>query len=122
MVMVVLAAVLGGCGRRSPAAAPEDTAPQAEWSLTVINRHSLDVTIHVVTDGQQARVGSVGATQTQSFVLPARMVGPGRTVRLEAGAIGSPHRARSESLVVRYGQHVEWVLENGLRHGSVAIW
>jgi hypothetical protein len=122
MALLTLAALLAGCTRGSTPATPADTAPDAEWSLTVINRHSLDVSLFVITDGQRARVGSVPASATETFVLPPRMIGSSRSVQLEATAIGSPRRARSEALVIRGGQHVEWTLQNGLEHASIAIW
>jgi len=50
------------------------------------------------------------------------MVGPGRTVRLEANAIGSPVRTTTEALLVRAGQHVAWTLQSGLERSSVTVW
>lgn len=99
-----------------------DEIPQAEWSLTVVNRHSLDVTVYVISDGRRTHVGLVPSVNTQTYVLPPDMVDPGRTVRLEANAIGSPERVTTEALLVRGGQHVEWMIENGLRGSSVAVW
>jgi hypothetical protein len=90
--------------------------------LTVTNHHWLDVSIHVISDGQRARVGAVPAARAATYILPPRMVGPARAVRLEANAIGSPARATTEALLVRAGQHVEWTLQSGLRQSSVAVW
>lgn len=120
VAFLLLISAVAGCVRgrgTEPLAQPE-----TEWSLTVTNHHWLDVGIQVITDGQRARVGAVSAAGSATYILPPRMVGPGRTVRLEASAIGSPARATSEALLVRSGQHVEWTLESGLRQSSVAIW
>lgn len=120
LVVLLLASAMPSCGRRR-GSLPEET-PQAEWSLTVINRHSLDVTVFVISDGRRTHVGSVPSLRTVTYVLPSHLVGPGRTVRLEANAIGSRERGTTEALLVRGGQHVEWTLQGGLDRSSVAVW
>jgi hypothetical protein len=120
MALLLLTSAAAGCARWRGASS--DAIPETEWMLTVTNRHWLDVSIQVISDGQRARVGAVPAAGAATYILPPRMVGPGRTVRLEANAIGSPARATSEALLVRAGQHVEWTLQSGLRQSSVAVW
>lgn len=112
----------GGGGGGGSSAAPRNAAADTEWNLTVINRHSLDVSIHVITDGQRNYTGTVGATRQETFRLSPRLVGSGRSVRLEAAAIGSYRRLTSEALVVREGQSVEWTIENGLERASAVVW
>lgn len=111
-----------GCALGRGREASSDANPQPEWSLTVTNRHWLDVSIHVLSNGQRNRVGTVPAVGAASYDLPPSLVGPGRTVRLEASAIGSPARATSEALLVYPGQHVEWILQNGLERSSASVW
>jgi len=121
LLLVLLCAVTTRCGHgRSPLAEATPT-PQAEWSLTVTNHHWLDLTVYVIYDGQRARVGAVPSARTETYLLPPYMLGPGRTLRLEASAIGSSSRATTEALIVRGGQHVEWTLESGLERSTVAV-
>jgi hypothetical protein len=120
LVVFTFASALPGCAPRRNT--PPEQAPQAEWSLTVTNRHSLDVSVYVTYDGQRAHVGVVPAISAMTFLLPPNMIAPGRTVRLEANAIGSPRRVTTEALPVRAGQHVEWILENGLDQSNVSVW
>jgi len=118
LVLLLLTSATARCGRRPPA----EASPEAEWSLTVINRHWLDVNVHVISDGQRTHVGLVPAVRTETYVLRPQMVAHARTVRLEANAVGSAERATSEAVLVRAGQHVEWMLENGLGRTSVTVW
>lgn len=119
---LLLLAGAAGCAFGRGREGATDAVSQTEWSLTVTNRHWLDVDIHVITDGLRAHVGSVRAVAAATYVLPPRLVGAGRSVRFEARAVGSPARATSEALVVRPGQHVEWTLQSGLDRSSIAIW
>ncbi|MGH7520912.1 MAG: hypothetical protein ACREMI_06510 [Gemmatimonadales bacterium] len=118
--LALAVAAAAGCGRRAESDAQPE--PESEWSLTVINRHSLDVSIHVISDGQRTYAGTVGATRRETYMLAPRLVGAGRSVRLEASAIGSHRRLGSETLLIRGGQNLEWTLENGLERASVVIW
>jgi hypothetical protein len=120
LVALLLASALPGCAGRHNT--PPEETPQAEWSLTVTNRHTLDVSVYVAYDGQRQHVGVVRAFGTATFVLPPNMITAGRMPRLEANAIGSTKRVTTESLPVRAGQQVRWVLENGLDQSNVSIW
>ncbi|HTI06094.1 MAG TPA: hypothetical protein VL549_12300 [Gemmatimonadales bacterium] len=92
------------------------------WSLTVVNHHWLDVSIVLISDGQRSRVGTVSATRTETYELPARTITSGRVIRLEANPIGSNGKLTTDGLTVQIGQHVEWTLETSLERSSVAIW
>jgi len=125
LVALLLASTMAGCTPRhgdSPSPSPADQDPQAEWSLTVTNRHSLDVSVYVMYDGQRSHLGVVSAYGTATFLLAPTMVSAGRTPRLEASAIGSARRLVTEAIPVRPGQHVEWILDNGLDHSNVSVW
>lgn len=116
----VATAVLGSCAHgRSAETAPE---PEQGWTLTIVNRHWLDVSVYVTSEGQRSHVGLVAATLTQSYEMPARLIGSGRLISLEADPIGAPRGVRSERLSVQGGQHVEWTLESGLERSSVSVW
>lgn len=122
LVVVVIGAL--GCGRRRGSTpSPETSGPalQAEWSLMVTNRHWLDVDVTAILDGQREHLGTVPASRSETYVLPSRMVRLGRSVRLEAEAIGSRERTVSETFTVREGQHVVWTLESRLRSSSVVV-
>ena len=120
LILLLLVPVTASCARRHRA--PAEASPQAKWSLTVKNHHWLDVTIHVIYDGQRARVATVSAAHVETYLLSPSMIGPGRVIRLEAHPIGSAQRITTEALTVEGGQHVEWTLETGLERSSVAVW
>ena len=111
---------LVGCSHHH--ASETETAPDEGWTLTVINHHWLDVSIYVMSDDGRAHVGTVSATHTQSFEMPARMISTGRTVTIEANPIGSNNTLRTDALTVQGGQRVEWTLETGLERSTVAVY
>ncbi len=115
------AVLLAACVARGGASLP-GAAPSEGWSLTVVNHHWLDVSIVVMSDDQRSHLGTVSATQTQTYELPARMIATGRVIRLEANPIGATRILRTDPLLVQPGQRVEWTLETGLERSMVAIW
>jgi hypothetical protein len=122
-LLLIGAAATAGCSRhRSPTSDTLPATTDEGWSLTVVNRHWLDVSVYVMSDGQRARVGTVSATRTETYELPAHMIRSGRIIRLEANPIGATRVVRTDPLAVQQGQHVEWTLETGLERSSVAIW
>jgi hypothetical protein len=121
--LLLIGAALAGCSRhRLPAPPTAEVTPPQGWSLTVINRHWLDVSIYVMSDGQRAHVGTVSATRTETYELPPHLIRTGWMIRLEADPIGATRVVRTDALVVQQGQRVEWTLETGLERSSVAVW
>lgn len=118
--ITAMAAALASCSHHPSASA--ETTPDEGWTLTVVNRHWLDVSVYVVSDGGRSHVGLVAATHTQNYDMPARMITGGRLIELEANPIGAPRSVRTEKLLVRGGQRVEWMLETGLERSTVAVW
>lgn len=96
--------------------------PQDAFAIVVINHHWLDVRVYVEHDGQRSRVGTVTATSTEQFNLSTRLLGSSRQVTLIGEAIGSREVVRTEALLVRPGEYIEWTLENSLRRSSVAVY
>ena len=113
-------AALAGCSRhRAESAAP---TPDEGWTLTIINHHWLDVSVYVMSDAGRSHVGTVSATLTQSYDMPARMISGGRLISLEGNPIGATRVVRTDGLTVRGGQRVQWTLESGLERSTVAVW
>ena len=112
-------AALAGCSRR-PVASGE-TTPDEGWTLRVVNHHWLDVSIYVMSDGRRAHVGTVSATHTENYEMPAGLIGPGRLIRLEGNPIGAMRTVRSDAVAVQGGQRVEWTLESGLERSTLAV-
>ena len=95
--------------------------PASEWRLEVRNEHWLDVTVHVLRDGQRTRVGSVAAGAALGFILSQDLLGSSRTIQVEAQAVGAPTRVATEELVVQGGQRVALTLATGLRCVDVGV-
>lgn len=120
--LVLLAALLTGCAHRPRSSDEAVPPPEEDWTLTVNNRHWLDVSVFVLSDGGRTRLGTVSAAHNETYTLPFRMITAGRTVRFEANPIGATKNVTTDALAVRGGGHVEWTLESGLERSSVAVW
>src|SRR5882762_4234358 len=83
LLALVLGTLLASCTPR-PGASSATVEAADSWRLTVVNHHWLDMSIVVLFGEQRSHVGTVSATQTQSFDLPARWISSGRLIRLEA--------------------------------------
>jgi hypothetical protein len=90
--------------------------------LEIDNHHYLDVTIYAVHDGQLTRLGVAGGSAHTEMMLPARLLGAGRELRLYGDPVGSSDRAVSEVIVVQPGQYIEWLLEPGLDRSTISVY
>lgn len=113
--------LLVACAHGHRASSQDAVAPADGWSLTVVNHHWLDVSVVLIADGQRSRVGTVGATRSESYEFPARTIAGGQIIRLEANPIGATGKLTSDALTILAGQHVEWTLESSLDRSTVAI-
>jgi hypothetical protein len=114
------AATLGSCShKRGPGVGP---APAEEIPLQIDNRHYLDITIYALHDGQLTRLGVAGGNAHTTLMLPGRLLGAGRELRLFGDPIGSPDRAVTEVIVVQPGQYIQWELEPGLERSTVSVY
>jgi hypothetical protein len=120
LAAVVAAASLAGCSRnRSPTIV---SPPGENIPLQITNHHYLDITVYAIHDGQRTRLGVAGGSAHTKMVLPARLLGAGRELRLYGDPIGSSDRAITEVIVVQPGQFVEWLLETGLDRSTVGVY
>jgi hypothetical protein len=124
----VLQVILSGCfGTQQPESRPsppshDTTATAAKVTLSVNNRHYLDVVIYVLNGGASSRVGVVTGLSSREFALPAHIAGQGDKIELLGDPIGSTEAARTESLVLRRGAHIQWTLDPDLSRSSVTIY
>lgn len=109
-------------GGRPERPGPTIRVTEQEFVLKVINHHWLDVDVFILQNGQRTHVGTITATASQTFILPAHLLGASRQIALVADAIGSPAVVRSETLLVQPGQIIEWTLETDLRRSSVGVY
>jgi hypothetical protein len=121
LATIGVAASLAGCSpKRGAPAAP---APiEKKIRLEIDNHHYLDVTVYAVHDGQLTRLGVAGGSAHTELVLPARLLGAGRELRLYGDPIGSSDRAVSDVIVVQPGQYLEWQLEPGLERSTLSAY
>jgi hypothetical protein len=100
-----------------------DPAPAeaSGFSLVLNNHHLLDVNIFLQHDGQPDRIATITSSSSQSLVLPLRMLGHSRTIRIIAEPIGDETRYTSDLLVVQPGQMIELNVENVITRSNYSI-
>ncbi|MGZ8392260.1 MAG: hypothetical protein ACXWWK_05400 [Gemmatimonadales bacterium] len=91
------------------------------FSLILNNRHLLDVNIFLQHDGVPDRIATVPSATTRQIVLPLRMLGQSKTIRLIAEPIGDENSYTTDVLVVQPGQIIELNVESLLARSNYSI-
>jgi hypothetical protein len=120
LAAIVAAASLASCSPKHASGAVP--VPAEKIPLEIDNHHYLDIIVYAVHDGQLTRLGVAGGSAHTEMVLPARLLGAGRELRLYGDPIGSSDRALSEVIVVQRGQYIEWLLEPSLDRSTVSVY
>lgn len=116
----VLLLVMFGCAGPRQNVDPEPVQA-AGFSLILNNRHLLDVNIFLQHDGQPDRIATVPSSTSRAIVLPLRMLGQSKSIRIIAEPIGDETRYTTDMLVVQPGQIVEVNVENLIARSSYNI-
>jgi hypothetical protein len=114
---LVAAVGLGACAPLSQGAETMDK----RTTLIVENNNWADMTVYLVRDGMQSRVGSVPSLSRSRFVLSDALVGGLGEIRLLADPIGSSQRFLSQPIHVLPGQQVQFRLENNVQLSSYSV-
>jgi hypothetical protein len=91
------------------------------FSLILNNRHLLDVNIFLQHDGQPDRIATVTSSSSQSVVLPLRMLGQSKTIRIIAEPIGDETRYTTDILLVQPGQIIEFNVESMIARSNYSV-
>jgi hypothetical protein len=91
------------------------------FSLILNNRHLLDVNIFLLHDGQPDRIATVTSASSHSIVLPLRMLGQSKTIRIIAEPIGDDTRYTTDILLVQPGQIIELNVESLIARSNYSI-
>lgn len=94
---------------------------QERTEVRVTNNNWSDMTIYLVRDGSQQRLGSVPSQSSHSFVVPTHLLVSAGRVQLMADPIGSSRTFLSPVLLISPGQKAEWQLENMLSLSSMWV-
>lgn len=107
--------------------APADSAAGTETPLpefvfvTVENRHSSDVVVTLVHDGQSSRLGLVSGSSQTTLRFPGTYIANSASLRLSARAIGGNSSYQTGHFVVQPGQSVILTLESQLSRSSFSV-
>ena len=116
----VVFAVMLGCAAPRQNVDPERMEASG-FSLVLNNHHLLDVNIFLQHDGQADRIATVTSASSESLVLPLRMLGHSRAIRIIAEPIGDETRYTSDLLVVQPGQVIELNVEGTITRSNYSI-
>jgi hypothetical protein len=120
--LAVLLLAPAGCRPHRGAGDEISAADQGEFVLRVLNNHYLDVTVYLLRGAERVRVGIVPGNARQDFVLPGRLLGLGGQISLLGTVSTSNAVVRSNPVLVRRGEFVEWRLESVLRNSTVTVY
>jgi hypothetical protein len=100
-----------------------DPAPlePSGFSLILNNRHLLDVNIFLQHDGQPDRIATVTSSSSHSLVLPLRLLGQSKTIRIIAEPIGDETRYTTDILLVQPGQIIEFNVESTIARSNYSV-
>ena len=117
---LVLFFLLAACAGPRQNVDPEPVEADG-FSLILNNRHLLDVNIFLQHDGQPDRVATVTSATSRSIVLPLRMLGNSKAIRIIAEPIGDETRYTTDILVVQPGQIIELNVESTINRSNYSI-
>ena len=116
----ILLLVMLGCAGPRQNVDPEPVEADG-FSLILNNRHLLDVNIFLQHDGQPDRIATVPSSTSRAMVLPLRMLGQSKTIRIIAEPIGDQTSYTTDVLVVQPGQIVELNVESLIARSNYSI-
>lgn len=114
----IMGAATGCSGHRKTS----PVEPAAPATLRVENRNWLDVDVFVVQSGHRTRLGTVTATSAKSFTFPHSLILQQAPVQLLAAPIGAPRSLVTESIVLKSGTRVDWLLESNLSTSTLSVY
>jgi hypothetical protein len=110
---LLVLALVAACAPRTRSNRPPEATPPTYVRVT--NQSWLDMNMYVLRSSQRIRLGTVGANQTQRFVLPQYLVFGATPLRFMADPIGSSRTAQSFEIVVSPGDEVTLTIPPGVR-------
>ena len=116
MLLLILVACAGPRQNVDP-----EPVEASGFSLILNNRHLLDVNIFLQHDGQPDRITTVPSSTSRAIVLPLRMLGQSKTIRIIAEPIGDDSRYTTDVLLVQPGQIVELNVESLIARSNYSI-
>ncbi|MEX2569740.1 MAG: hypothetical protein WD737_00440 [Gemmatimonadota bacterium] len=113
ILTLLLTLFLVGCG--GAARSGPTVGDAAETIVVVTNQSTSDMRIYVVAGGQQVRLGSVTALQTQRLEIPSTIVGGGREISFRADPLAGQTVASSFDMYVSPGEEVRITIPSRVR-------
>lgn len=89
--------------------------------VQVENQNWSTVHVYVVAGGQIQSLGQLSSQNTETWEVPAGMLGGRKDIRLMADPIGSRESFLSDPILIEPGDLVEWTLTQPLAHSSVMV-
>ena len=94
----------------------------APITLEVENHNWSDVTVFIIHDGVQTRIGQVTAAQNVAIEIPPELQGQMHQVQLAARRIGGTDSFVSQQISLRGNSAIRFTIESDLRRSTVGVW
>src|SRR5438067_2084174 len=91
-------------------------------TLEVENHNWSDVTVFIIHDGVQTRIGQVTAAQNVAIEIPPELQGQMHQVQLAARRIGGTDSFVSQQISLRGNSAIRFTIESDLRRSTVGVW
>ena len=91
-------------------------------TLEVENHNWSDVTLYVIHDGVQTRVGQVTAAHDLAIDIPPNLQGQMHQIQVAARRIGGNDAFVSQQISLRGSSAIRFTIESDLRRSTVGVW
>ncbi|CAN5218908.1 hypothetical protein BH18GEM1_BH18GEM1_00010 [soil metagenome] len=113
-------AVCAACGERTRSAGVRPGAPRTA-TVRIVNWNWSDMRVYAARDGDRSLLGLVTTGATQTFPLPADLMGRTGELRLVADPVGSAILLSSEPFLIDHGQVVEWTIHDRPENSTIVV-
>ncbi len=105
--VLALTLLVAACSRAANSASP---APEAPTTVKVVNNDVADMSVFVLSSGQQIRLGIVMGGHTEVFTIPAAIVHFSTQLQFEMRPITTGGRSRTQTTTVSPGEQVRLMI------------
>lgn len=122
LASLVTLTTLNACALRRSTNEVDNSAVISSVTLEVENHNWSDVTLYVIHDGVQTRIGQVTAAQDLAIDIPASLQGQMHQIQLAARRIGGNDAFVSQQISLRGNAAIRFTIESDLRRSTVGVW
>lgn len=121
-LVLPLAGCMSGTGGSDGETSPRrDSYGDNPVRVRVENQNWRAIHVYAVAGGQIESLGQLSSQQTETYEVPATILGSRQEIRLFADPIGSHEGTLSDPVLIHPGDLVEWTLTQPLIHSHIFV-